>query len=474
MKLKALISLVTITCLIIAGITGSTGCANIVPPQGGPRDSLPPRLVRANPKDSAINFRNRTLTLEFDEFIDVQNPQSEMIITPTPINFPTVDYRLNTVTVKLKDSLESNTTYSFNFGKSIKDINEGNIMKDFTYIFSTGPYIDSLEYSGKVLLAETGKIDSTLIVILHSSSDDSAIVNEKPRYVTKLDSRGNFTFKNLPARTFYLYALKDEGGSRRYNENQLFAFADSPIVVGQTKPDTLFAYSGRPLAQSAGASLLPNIGNRNRPATTGTDRRLRYTTSLTSGQQDLLGEYSLNFEQPLRSFDPTKITLKSDTTFTTVANYRFIQDSTRKKVELIHTWKENTAYHVILDKDFAEDSAGRKLLKSDTLSFRTRKLSDYASLKLSFRNLNLSKNPVLQFVQSSTVLRSFPLTDPVFTQSIFLPGEYELRILFDDNKNGKWDPGEFFGKHKQPELVKPVDRRITIKAGSENDIEIAL
>ncbi|HEX7848073.1 MAG TPA: Ig-like domain-containing protein, partial [Chitinophagaceae bacterium] len=138
--------------LAISKIMVLPGCANIVPPQGGPRDSLPPVLVRSDPGDSSRNFKGKTITLTFDEFIDVQNAQTEMLISPTPKNFPTVDYRLNTVTVKLKDSLETNTTYSFNFGNSIKDINESNVKKNFTYIFSTGNYIDSLELTGKVVL----------------------------------------------------------------------------------------------------------------------------------------------------------------------------------------------------------------------------------------------------------------------------------------------------------------------------------
>ncbi len=472
MSLRVLISFAAFFSILVISISGSTGCANIVPPQGGPRDSLPPQLVESAPGDSARNFRDRTITLTFNEFVDVQNPQSELLITPTPQSFPAIDFRLRTITVKMKDSLEDNTTYTFNFGNSIKDVNEGNILRNFTYIFSTGPYIDSLQFSGKVILAETGKTDSTLIVILHSNGDDSAVINEKPRYVTKLDKQGNFTFRNLPPKTFYVYALKDEGGSRRYSENQLFAFADSAIVAGQSKPVTLYAYMGS--VQSAARPPLapPGLGNRNRPANTGPDRRLKYTNSLTAGQQDLLGEFNLNFEQPLRSFDSSKLTLYTDSTYTPVPSYRFVKDSTNKKIQLIHTWKENTAYHLIMDKDFAEDSAGRKLLKTDTLSFRTRKLSDYASLKLKFRNLDLSKNPVLLFVQSNSVVRSFPLTEASFSQSIFLPGDYELRILFDDNKNGKWDPGEFFGIRKQPELVRPVERKVTVKAGVENDFEI--
>jgi len=91
---------------------------------------------------------------------------------------------------------------------------------------------------------------------------------------------------------------------------------------------------------------------------------------------------------------------------------------------------------------------------------------------LRFRNLDLSKNPVLQVVRNEVVFKSYPLSGPQFSQPLFLPGDYELRILFDANRNGEWDPGEFFGKHKQPEIVKPVGRRIQVKPGNPNEFEI--
>ena len=137
-------------------------------------------------------------------------------------------------------------------------------------------------------------------------------------------------------------------------------------------------------------------------------------------------------------------------------------------------WKENTVYNLILDKEFAEDSLGRKLLKTDTISFTTKKLTDYGSLKISFTNIDLSKNPVLQFSQGNQVIKTFPLISTEFNQSLFNPGEYDLSILYDENKNGHWDPGKFFGGKKQPELVKPLNKKITIRTNWDNEYEITL
>jgi hypothetical protein len=129
---------------------------------------------------------------------------------------------------------------------------------------------------------------------------------------------------------------------------------------------------------------------------------------------------------------------------------------------------------LILDKEFAEDTSGRKLLKTDTISFTTKKLADYGSIKISFVNIDLTKNPVVQFLQSGQVIKTFPLTSPELYQALFNPGDYDLSILFDENKNGKWDPGKFFGAKKQPELVRPLNKKITIRPSWDNEYEITL
>lgn len=484
MSYKSVISATALLIISLISIISGPGCANIIPPQGGPRDSIPPVLLKATPVDSTRNFTGNKIVFTFDEFVDVQAVQENLSVSPSPRINPSVDFKLNTVTVKLKDSLEANTTYSINFGDAIKDFTEGNPIKGFTYTFSTGKYIDSLELTGNVMLAETGKTDSTLIVMLHTNADDSVVVKDKPRYVAKLDSKGNFIFKNLPPKTFYLYALKDEGGTRRYfSDKQLFAFADKPVIVsGKTEPVTLYAYSVKPPPQQTAAQSGINIGNRNKKGEgMAADNRLKYLTNLNNNQQDLLANFTITFEQPLRSFDSTKIRLYTDSVFTPVAGYTFQKDTNNKKIVLIHTpltgqagWKENTTYHLILDKDFASDSSGKKLLKTDTLSFKTKKIADYGSLQLKFKNLDIAKNPVLLFVLSENIFKSVSLSNAEFSQPLFLPGEYELRILYDTNKNGVWDPGQFFGKHKQPELVKSIERKITVKSAWQNEIEITL
>ena len=352
-------------------------------------------------------------------------------------------------------------------------MNEGNVLKEFSYIFSTGPNLDSMELTGSVKLAETGGVDSTLIVMLHRSGEDSALVNENPRYVTRLDNKGFFHFRFLAPGTYYIYAIKDESSTRRYySPTQLFAFADSSIEVGsELSPVTLYAFA-EPAAQTGGSQLISFGGGRG--PSRGEDRRLRVTNNLNNNIQDLLNDFSLSFEQPLMNIDTNKLRLSTDSSFNPVTGYSWTIDSTNKKITLNTKWRENTLYNLVMDIDFAEDSSGKKLLKTDTLHFTTRRLEEYGSVKITFHNLDTLQNHVLLVLQSNRVVKAIPFQQDVIYQPMVNPGEYDLRILYDRNGNNRWDPGEFFGKHVQPEIVKPIDRKVSVKANFENDIEINL
>ncbi|MGB8192815.1 MAG: Ig-like domain-containing domain [Chitinophagaceae bacterium] len=452
---------------------GLAGCANMIPPSGGPRDSIPPVLLKATPGDSSRNFTNNRITFVFDEYVEVSNIMENLIVSPTPKIAPFVEGRLRTVTVSLKDTLEPNTTYTLNFGNAIRDINEGNELKDFTYIFSTGPVFDTMQLSGKVFLAETGGIDSTLIVMLHTGMDDSAVVNERPRYYTRVDRDGNFRFQNLPPGSFNVYALKDEGGSKRYQSpSQLFGFANDPVKTGAGAPPiVLYAYREKADTRGGATSGTATTGRSARANTT--DRMLRITTNIENEQLDLLGNLEVRFSNPLKNFDSTKLKF-TDEQFNVIPSQSPVLDTSRKLLTFKHPWIGNTVYNIIVDRDFAEDSLGRKIPRTDTLNFRTRKEADYGSLKLRFLNLDMSKNPVLLFVQNEQVRYTHVFTGRDVNIRLFVPGEYELRILFDENRNGKWDPGEFFGKHRQSEKVQPITRRLTVKPNWDNEVDITL
>jgi hypothetical protein len=464
--MKPVFSFVLLLLFVSITLLFGGSCANIIPPQGGPRDSIPPQLLNATPPDSTLNFRGDKITFTFDEYIgDLQDVQNNLLFTPLFTNNPRVDVKGKTVTVNFRDTLEPNTTYILKFGDAIKDYNEGNVLRNFVYTFSTGPALDSLELKGKVILAQTGKVDSNIVVVLHRNLKDSAVMNQRPQYVTKLDANGNFRFRNLPAATFAVYAIGDAGISRRYqNKTQLFAFLDSPVTVGAVDTSLLlYAY------KEAAATAPP--GPAARPAAQ--ENRLTFTTNLTNNQQDLNKDLVISFATPLRTFDSGKLLLSTDSIFTP-ATYKAALDSTRKELRLQTAWKEATRYNLVMDRDFATDTSGRRLLKSDTLFFTTSAASDYGKISIRLRNIDLTQNPVLLFVQNEQVVFSAPVPSGNFDHNRFAPGDYELRILYDTNGNGKWDPGQFFGVKKQPELVKPIEQKITVKAAWDNEYERSL
>src|SRR5262249_54532420 len=118
---------------------------------------------------------------------------------------------------------------------------------------------------------------------------------------------------------------------------------------------------------------------------------------------------------------------------------------------------------------------GRKLLKPDTITFHTKKETEYGEVRIRISHLDLSKHPVLQFVQGGAVKHAYPFGRArEFRTQLFPPGDYELRILYDDNQNGVWDPGQFFGKHRQPEIIRSILPKFTVKANWDNDKDIAL
>ncbi len=457
------ITVVLIACFISFLVTG---CAQIGAPTGGPRDSIPPELVSATPKLLSTNFTGNKVTLVFDEYVDVKEVQTNVLVSPFPKISPQVDFKLKTVTVKLKDTLLENTTYAINFGNAIQDNNEGNPFRNFTYVFSTGNTIDSLQLGGQVIIAETGKKDSTIIAMLYRNVDDSAVQKRKPNYIARLDSSGNFKFTNLSAGSYKLYALKDGDGGKTYNSKiELFAFADSEVIVSDSSaPITLYAFEEEKDIKKTPVAA---------PAKTGAqaDKKLKYISSLSSNEQDLLTNLLLTVNHPLKTFDPQKIIL-TDTNYNKI-NTTITIDSTQKIIQINTKWKEENHYRLLVSKDAISDSAGTELARSDTIKFTTKKTADYGSIVLRFSNLKLAEHPVLQFVKDQEIYRSVAITGTTWSDKLFPPGDYELRVLFDTNNNGKWDPG-IYSQKLQPERAITLDTKLNIKANWDNERDVKL
>ncbi|MCP9750163.1 Ig-like domain-containing protein [Ferruginibacter sp. HRS2-29] len=463
MKHKLIVFIAIALSLYSLSVTNS-GCAQIGMPTGGLKDSLAPVLVRASPDNKATNAQEKKISLTFNEYVEVEDPFKNVIVTPVPKGNPEIRFNLKTVTVRLKDSLLPNTTYSINFGNSIKDVNEGNIYRDFTYVFSTGDKIDSLQLRGKVVLAETGKTDSTLLVLLYRNAVDSSVATRRPDYIARVTPEGTFNFKYLPQGNFRVYALKDGDGNKSYNsKTEMFGFlpGDKEITVADSSANVLlYAYEQekpKPVG-ATGAAPKPKL-----------EKKLRYSGQ--PAKQDLLTPLTITFNNPV-TVDQQKIYL-TDTNYNRIAGVKFSLDSTDTKISLAANWKPETDYVLFVDKDIAKDSLGNTLAKSDTIRFATKKNEDYGRIVIRFTNLDLSKNPVLQFLEGEEVKYSYPITSPEWSNQLFPPGDYGIRILLDDNKNGKWDPGDF-SKKLQPETSILLPQKLGIKANWDNEREIKL
>lgn len=207
-------------------------CAQVVAPTGGPKDTLPPVLTGATPPDSTLRFHAENIYLHFNEYIQLQGLQDQLIITPYPRRQPVITSKLQTVSIEWKDTLHPNTTYTVNFGNAVQDINEGNPIKDLKYVFSTGDYLDSLQITGILHDAFTGEPDSTSVVMLYTDTADSVVSREKPVYYTRSTAGGRFLLSNLPHGTFKLFALRDANNDLQYTDStEAIAFLEEPVKL---------------------------------------------------------------------------------------------------------------------------------------------------------------------------------------------------------------------------------------------------
>ncbi|MEI7594227.1 MAG: Ig-like domain-containing protein [Bacteroidota bacterium] len=212
-----------------------TRCASVVPPNGGPKDVVAPILTSSDPTNNSKNFNQKSFTIGFNEFIKLDNVEEQLIITPSLKTKPNVKIKGKTIVVKFEDNLESNTTYSFNFGESIKDITEGNSASNLKYIFSTGAYIDSSKISGVVFDAYNEKPIPSMIVMLYKNNTDSLPLTQMPNYITKSNNSGRFLFTNVKPGKYKIFALIDKNANFIYDlPNESLAFVDTIVSTYDT------------------------------------------------------------------------------------------------------------------------------------------------------------------------------------------------------------------------------------------------
>lgn len=192
-------------------------CAKIVTPSGGAIDRIPPKQLKSYPEQNSLNFKEREFVIEFDEYIVLDNVMQNLLVSPPLKVKPEVNAKLKKVYVKGLDSLAENTTYIFDFGNSICDFNEGNRLNGFKYSFSTGDYIDTMIFEGRVLEGFTMKPIADKYVMLCKDTLFSSLYDNDCAYITKTDSNGWFAFSNIANSDYRVLVLDDKNQNKRYD-----------------------------------------------------------------------------------------------------------------------------------------------------------------------------------------------------------------------------------------------------------------
>lgn len=201
-------------------------CANMMTPTGGPRDSLPPVIVAMTPDNFTTNrptVGHDKIYIEFDEFVQIKDQQKEFFTSPEMKKKPTITMRGRGIVIQLRDTLRPNTTYALNFGSAICDNNEGNPLYSMRYVFSTGPEIDSMVFSGYT--ADGYKSDSVSKSFIwfypadsveYTPDYDSTVFKYRPSVIARAENNGIFIAQNLKPIPYRIYAVQDK------NDNQLY------------------------------------------------------------------------------------------------------------------------------------------------------------------------------------------------------------------------------------------------------------
>ena len=513
-------------------------CARVGSPTGGEQDKTPPKVVKTIPPNESVNFTGNRIRIYFDEFVTLRDIRKQLIISPPLAYFPEITPSGNAskyINIKILDTLRPNTTYTFNFGKSIQDNNEGNPLSFYTYTFSTGNTIDSLTLKGSIKDALRPKAENFVKVMIYEMGEkysDSVVYKQRPIYVVNtLDSLTTFELSHLKAGKYMLVGMKDKDNNYLFDpKTDKIGFHPTPITIPTDSSYTLSLFKEVPQTQAS------------RPFQSGEQRiSIGYQGEKDSIQVTPLPPFPANWKWVIEK-EPTKDTLwlwyhpkvedslklivKSNRADTTKVNLRKMKSEkwkitpefkgispTEEEIVLssntpIRAFNKE-AIKLIVTKDSTEVGfepiftpntsqitfkvkvkEGEKYLfkafnafenffgqKSDTLqeSFSAKKAEDFGSLKLTFRD-NISLPFIIELTDKDAkkVLyeQYVEQTSPTYNFPFVKAGNYRLRVIEDRNRNRKWDTGNFLGR-LLPEPVHYFAKEIELRANWEIEQEIS-
>lgn len=236
--------------LVVGGLfllVAMYSCANMASPNGGPYDETPPKFVSSIPAPNQTNFKGKKIEILFDELVQLDKPSENVIITPPQMQLPVIRAAGKKVMVELKDTLKENTTYTLDFTNSISDNNEKNVFENFSFAFSTGDQIDTLEVSGILLNAENLEPMPGITIGLHRNLEDSAFVKLPFDRTSRTNDKGRFTIRNISPGSYRIFGLNDVNRDYKFDQpGEDIAFCDSIIIPSfelTTRQDTLWVDS---------------------------------------------------------------------------------------------------------------------------------------------------------------------------------------------------------------------------------------
>lgn len=218
----------------------AASCAKIGMPEGGPKDNTPPKAIRSKPENNSTNFNGKEIEIVFDEYIELKNLRDELMISPPLSSNPKISSRLNKLKISWEEDLRENTTYIFDLGDAIVDHNEGNALKGYVFSFSTGDNIDTFFYESKVVDAYSLEPIIKKTAMLYNAEDSIDISVDKPNYITRTDSSGNFRFKNIREGSYKVVIIDDKNQNLLYDPKlESIGFLDHSIIARNHGKDTI-------------------------------------------------------------------------------------------------------------------------------------------------------------------------------------------------------------------------------------------
>ena len=206
-------------------------------PDGGWYDDTPPYVVSSSPSDKGVGVKAHRVTINFNEYIKVEDVQNKVIVSPPQLEQAEIKASGKRIIIDLKDSLKENSTYTIDFSDAITDNNEGNPMGNYTFSFSTGDHIDTLEVSGYVLNAQNLEPMKGVLVGLYDNFSDTVFQKEPMKRISRTNGSGHFTIKGVAPGSYRIYALQDADGDFVYGQKSEYLAFTHDTISPSWKPD---------------------------------------------------------------------------------------------------------------------------------------------------------------------------------------------------------------------------------------------